>query len=58
MNIEVECRRCDGKGWNPERKVLIGTRAGVYEVDCPACGGHGYIISDLEDEIEDWMRDE
>ena len=58
MTKDVECPRCKGDGWTAQRKVLISTVVGLYEVDCPECDGTGVITIDLEDQVEDWMRDE
>lgn len=57
MIIDVECPRCGGQSWVAERKVLIGTRSGVYESDCPECNGAGCVQYNPNDEIDDWMED-
>jgi DnaJ-class molecular chaperone len=53
MIIDIECPLCRGDGFIAERKVLIGTRAGVYEIDCPRCGGIGSVAQDLNEDADD-----
>lgn len=53
MIIDIDCPLCRGEGFIAERKVLIGTRAGVYEIDCPRCGGSGTVAHDLNEDADD-----
>jgi DnaJ-class molecular chaperone len=57
MIADIECPRCRGQKWLLVRRAANGLH-GVFEEDCPKCQGHGAIAADVEDEIEDWMRDE
>lgn len=64
MIIDVECPACNGNGEvcgvTPSRRSrFVGMddlSPDDYTVDCPKCLGTGTIESDMEDEVEDWMR--
>lgn len=59
MIVDVECERCRGEGWLLQRGPfgLCGP-FGLFEATCSKCKGNGAYARDIEDEIEDWMRDE
>lgn len=57
MIIDIECPRCRGQGWIAVRRAAHGL-FGLFEEDCPECGGTGAVSCNIEDEIEDWMRDD
>jgi DnaJ-class molecular chaperone len=49
MIIDVECPTCQGEGWIPVR-YNTSLLKGVFEEDCPRCGGSGVIERDLNEE--------